>query len=429
MECITNIQWQSYNKATGPVSRSDFMLYKALVETVVTTATNVFLQDSKQAHEALQELQEKNDALQRRLEQAFSQQKQVQESSQEFQQENDALRRQLEQANLIKEEADSAEDQVTPDEHYTDMISRDNRGPIREPKLRVVNSYSGERNDDHTSKETQWLYENMPDKMRQMAVDTYFMRASVQETLKDWPTMEACGTYALELAAIFNYPPLDGRCHFIRGIAFFHQRRWAEAAESFVLARPCEGIYMPTGEIDDWLQKTNAAADDPFAETPPTTNRETFRAQYTNELDTRAAALEWETIDGIASRSWPRDTRPGLRRATSSSPSSATSLSPDIAFARVPSSGTTSPTLVASRSTTPTSLSPTRSQDQRLSSELSAQRMVRLRQRAVVMGRSVEVVVEVEVDVDDLYEGDGGRVRGRRRGRVGGQGWGYSQWD
>lgn len=130
-----------------------------------------------------------------------------------------------------------------------------NRGSLREPQ-----TYTPK--EAHASASgAQSLYDTLPGKLRQVAVELVLLRADVAKSRRDWVIMEQHGTYAAKVADLLNDVPISARCEFYRGIAFFGQRRWAPAHQAFEDAEPCVGVYVSVEEAEEWRQKLKAMSD------------------------------------------------------------------------------------------------------------------------------------------------------------------------
>lgn len=101
------------------------------------------------------------------------------------------------------------------------------------------------------------LYNNFPDRLRQMAVELLVQRSKVAYTLKDWKSMETSSRQAYNLARYFDWEPYIARSAFWIGIALYHQENWTEAYEAFEEADKTNGYYIARRIILHWLSKTS----------------------------------------------------------------------------------------------------------------------------------------------------------------------------
>lgn len=129
------------------------------------------------------------------------------------------------------------------------------RGVLRDPKPRLdpavdQNTYTSR----HDSK-TAFLYTNLPDRARQVAVESILTRADIAKVRKDWVGMDTMAGYAGQLAAKLNYEPLNARCEFYRGIALVGQLRYDIAQAVFESSRPAVGVYINASEFEEWVRK------------------------------------------------------------------------------------------------------------------------------------------------------------------------------
>ncbi|KAL8778081.1 MAG: hypothetical protein Q9213_007577, partial [Squamulea squamosa] len=101
------------------------------------------------------------------------------------------------------------------------------------------------------------LYDSLPAKLRQMAVELLLQRSSVANILKDWKAMENYSQQAYKLAPYFKWEPYVARCAFWIGRALFHQRDWIGAYEKFEEAEKTNGYYIARRDILYWLRETS----------------------------------------------------------------------------------------------------------------------------------------------------------------------------
>ncbi|KAL8671735.1 MAG: hypothetical protein Q9168_003780, partial [Polycauliona sp. 1 TL-2023] len=118
------------------------------------------------------------------------------------------------------------------------------------------------------------LYNNSPDRLRQMAVEFLLHRSKIAYALKDWKTMERTSREAYETATYFNWEPYVARCAFWIGIALYHQKNWVEAYDAFEEADRTNGYYIARRYILHWLEKTNKRMEgSPWSSAAPSTAR------------------------------------------------------------------------------------------------------------------------------------------------------------
>ncbi|KAI4275628.1 MAG: hypothetical protein L6R38_005817 [Xanthoria sp. 2 TBL-2021] len=101
------------------------------------------------------------------------------------------------------------------------------------------------------------LYNNFPDRLRQMAVEILLQRSKVAYTLKDWNTMDSSSRQAYNLATYFKWEPYLARSAFWIGIALYHRKKWTEAYEAFEEADKTNGYYIARRIILHWLRETS----------------------------------------------------------------------------------------------------------------------------------------------------------------------------
>lgn len=105
------------------------------------------------------------------------------------------------------------------------------------------------------------LYDNIQDKLRQMAVDLWLLRSRLAYSIEDWKAMEHHGQQAYDLADDLQWEPFVAKCAFPIGIARFKQRDWLGAYENFEEAERTEGYYISRSEILRWLKLANSKLD------------------------------------------------------------------------------------------------------------------------------------------------------------------------
>ncbi|KAL8813978.1 MAG: hypothetical protein Q9223_006768, partial [Gallowayella weberi] len=162
------------------------------------------------------------------------------------------------------------------DQNAAGRWSRAIRGEIRKPKLvidqaidreiRQIQSYGDTSAVNEEAAETASdppLYDNLPDKLRQMAVELLLRRSQVAYILKDWKAMEYYSRQAQRLARSFKWEPFVARCAFWTGVALYHLGDWIRAYENFEAADRTKGYYIPREEILDWLTLSSRRLEDP----------------------------------------------------------------------------------------------------------------------------------------------------------------------
>ncbi|KAL8689886.1 MAG: hypothetical protein Q9224_004538, partial [Gallowayella concinna] len=162
------------------------------------------------------------------------------------------------------------------DQNIASRWSRAIRGEIKKPKpvieqaiereIRQIQSYGDISAVNEEATETPSdppLYDNLPDKLRQMAVELLLRRSQVASIIKDWNAMETYSRQAQRLARSFEWEPLVARCAFWTGIALYHQGNWIRAYENFDAADGTKGFYIPREEILDWLTLSSQRLEDP----------------------------------------------------------------------------------------------------------------------------------------------------------------------
>ncbi|KAL8807280.1 MAG: hypothetical protein Q9182_000785 [Xanthomendoza sp. 2 TL-2023] len=162
------------------------------------------------------------------------------------------------------------------DQNAVGRWSRAVRGEIRKPKLvieqaidrevRQIQTYGDASAVNEEATETPSdppLYDNLPDKLRQIAVELLLRRSQVAYILKDWKAMENYSRQAQHLARNFKWEPFVARCAFWTGVALYHLGDWIRAYEDFEAADRTKGYYIPREEILEWLTLSSERLKDP----------------------------------------------------------------------------------------------------------------------------------------------------------------------
>ncbi|KAI4123099.1 MAG: hypothetical protein LQ338_005445 [Usnochroma carphineum] len=105
------------------------------------------------------------------------------------------------------------------------------------------------------------LYDNLRDKMRQMAVDLWLLRSKIAYSMEEWKAMEQHSQQAHDLADDLQWEPFVAKCAFPLGIALFNQKDWLGAYENFEEAEKTRGYYIPRSELLRWLTMASAQLD------------------------------------------------------------------------------------------------------------------------------------------------------------------------
>ncbi|KAL8728166.1 MAG: hypothetical protein Q9166_005560 [cf. Caloplaca sp. 2 TL-2023] len=100
------------------------------------------------------------------------------------------------------------------------------------------------------------LYDNLPDKLRQMTVELLLRRSSIACILEDWKAMDACSRQAHEFARDFNWEPFVAQCAYWTGIARYKLKDWIGAYDKFEEADKTAGYYIAREDVLSWLSQT-----------------------------------------------------------------------------------------------------------------------------------------------------------------------------
>ncbi|KAL8754064.1 MAG: hypothetical protein Q9184_005234 [Pyrenodesmia sp. 2 TL-2023] len=101
------------------------------------------------------------------------------------------------------------------------------------------------------------LFDNLKDRMLQMAVDLWLLRSEIAYSLEDWNAMESHGHQAHDLADHLKWEPFVAKCAMPIGIARYKQGDWLGAYEYFQEAERTAGYYIPLSEISKWRTLTD----------------------------------------------------------------------------------------------------------------------------------------------------------------------------
>lgn len=123
------------------------------------------------------------------------------------------------------------------------------RGPINVPNLY-------ESGDSAISNETSYLYSNTRDRILEMILNVILCRCDVTFLLNDYRAMELNASKAIQHSKELDYEPLTARCHFVLGIALFHQRAFSQALQEFKDAKLAVGKYIRDQKLKQWVDKT-----------------------------------------------------------------------------------------------------------------------------------------------------------------------------
>ncbi|KAL8824522.1 MAG: hypothetical protein Q9191_005003 [Dirinaria sp. TL-2023a] len=105
----------------------------------------------------------------------------------------------------------------------------------------------------------QYLYDYMPDQLRQTSVEVLIRRARTAMVLEDWRGMCVAATKADEAAKMLEYEPLNARCRFYKGISLYNLREYWNALEDLTFARACINIYEEEEEVETWISRARIA--------------------------------------------------------------------------------------------------------------------------------------------------------------------------
>ena len=114
------------------------------------------------------------------------------------------------------------------------------------------------------------LYNDIPNIYRESAVEILLGRAALRLMLADFDTMVSIAIKALLTAERLNYAPLTARCHFVHGVALYHNHRFEDAVQEFQLSYECSEQYeIPEDLIEEWCNgSTDAIGSSPALSSP-----------------------------------------------------------------------------------------------------------------------------------------------------------------
>ena len=105
--------------------------------------------------------------------------------------------------------------------------------------------------------------------LRKSAFDIIIARATVTFMIGDYIAMEGHASNAAQRSSPLTDTKLYEKCHYIRGVAFYHQRRFSEAFEAFSKSRNCkrvEGFSDKTAK--EWIEEIQDRILDTSLQTP-----------------------------------------------------------------------------------------------------------------------------------------------------------------
>ncbi|KAL8970438.1 MAG: hypothetical protein Q9197_003805, partial [Variospora fuerteventurae] len=97
------------------------------------------------------------------------------------------------------------------------------------------------------------LYDNIKDKMRQVAVELCLLRCRIAYSMQNWDDMEIRSQQAYNLAADLQWEPFKAKCALPLGVALYQQGKWEGAYENFLEALNTGDFYGPRSVIQKWI--------------------------------------------------------------------------------------------------------------------------------------------------------------------------------
>ncbi|KAL9022800.1 MAG: hypothetical protein Q9185_000063 [Variospora sp. 1 TL-2023] len=97
------------------------------------------------------------------------------------------------------------------------------------------------------------LYDNIKDKMRQVAVELCLLRSRIAYSMQNWDEMEIRSQQAYNLAADLQWEPFKAKCALPLGVALYQQGKWEGAYENFLEALNTGEFYGPRSVIQKWI--------------------------------------------------------------------------------------------------------------------------------------------------------------------------------
>ncbi|KAL8649340.1 MAG: hypothetical protein Q9210_004462, partial [Variospora velana] len=130
--------------------------------------------------------------------------------------------------------------------------------PISEWKLDMVFLQWKAEDDDETLRSASLtvdppLYDNIKDKMRQVAVELCLVRSRIAYSMQNWREMESRSQQAYNLAADLPWEPFKAKCALPLGVALYQQGHWERAYENFHEALNTGRFYGPRSVIQKWI--------------------------------------------------------------------------------------------------------------------------------------------------------------------------------
>ncbi|KAL8712924.1 MAG: hypothetical protein Q9220_002782 [cf. Caloplaca sp. 1 TL-2023] len=138
------------------------------------------------------------------------------------------------------------------------------------------------------------LYDNIPDKLRQMTVDVWLLRSKIAYAMEEWQAMEIYSRKAHDLAKDLDWGPFVAMCAFPQGVAFYKQGYWQQAHAYLQEAEKTKGYYIPQKEVSRWLKLASEKLHDPappFRERAPVVSPLTALPENEGSVKLRFSAI------------------------------------------------------------------------------------------------------------------------------------------
>ncbi|KAL8949958.1 MAG: hypothetical protein Q9222_003969 [Ikaeria aurantiellina] len=178
------------------------------------------------------------------------------------------------------------------------------------------------------------LYDNIPDKIRQMTVDMWLLRSKIASAMEEWQAMETHSRKAQDLAKAFYWGPFVAKCAFPQGLALYKQGYWQQAHSYLQEAEKTNGYYVVREEISRWLKLASEKLHDPavsFPERAPIVSPLTALPENEN-----SARLPYSAIKSASIRISPSP-QPSMGESPRTNRAEDSTISAENSILRVPS--------------------------------------------------------------------------------------------
>ncbi|KAI9821820.1 MAG: hypothetical protein M1827_002402 [Pycnora praestabilis] len=107
-----------------------------------------------------------------------------------------------------------------------------------------------------------FLYGDFEDRIDEMIIKVKLLRSQTALLRTDWKEAYMLASDAHKIAKEFNYPPLEGKCLYWRGVAADRHGSHRNAHEFFRQAQSCIGVYAEGKYVKDAIIETGFLVDE-----------------------------------------------------------------------------------------------------------------------------------------------------------------------